>query len=406
MKKVVIIGAGPAGLIAAANLLKAGIAVTIIEKEIFPRLVVGESLLPISMEHYEEAGFLEPLKAAGFAIKPGARFVKGDKSVDFDFSEQFTDGWTWTWQVPRADFDQIMANEVMKMGGKIEFGATIMNVEMDPVPLVSYQVKDQEIKVEADMIMDASGFSCVLAQKLDLEVTTGQYPNWAVFTHVKDEHKAEYEYGDRIIFDVIDQDLWIWAIPFSNGVTSLGVAGNKRHFSEDIENEEEYLSSIIDRSAIFGERFKGAEVLFTPKWHRGYSRSTKELHGENWVLCGNCVEFLDPIFSSGVALATYSASVAAKLVIRQLNGEPVDWAVEYDQHIKNGIEVFRTYVDGWYDGKLQDVFFSANLNKDFKAQICSVLSGYVHDTNNPFVKKHKTGLDALHKVLMIMDRSD
>jgi hypothetical protein len=114
---------------------------------------------------------------------------------------------------------------------------------------------------------------------------------------------------------------------------------------------------------------------------------------------------LDPIFSSGVALATYSASVAAKLVIRHLNGEQVDWEVEYDQHIKKGIEVFRTYVDGWYDGKLQDVFFSANLNKDFKAQICSVLSGYVHDTDNPFVRKHKTGLEALHKVLMIMDRS-
>jgi len=406
MKKVVIIGAGPAGLVAAAYLLKENIDVTILEKAIFPRVIVGESLLPLSMEHYEEAGFLEPLKAAGFAIKPGARFVKGEKSVDFDFSEQFTDGWTWTWQVPRAEFDQIMADEVMKMGGRIEFGATILTVETEPDPMVKYRIADKEIECRADMVIDASGFSCVLADKLDLKVTKDQYPHWAVFTHVEDVNKKEYEHSERIIFDVVDQDLWIWAIPFSNGITSLGVAGHKRHFAEEVENEEEYFWGLIEQSEIFRDRFKNVKMQFEPKWHRGYSLSTDHLHGKNWVLCGNCVEFLDPIFSSGVALATNSASVAAKLVIRQLNGEAVDWDVEYDQHIKKGIDVFRTYVDGWYDGKLQDVFFSANLNKEFKAQICSVLCGYVHDIDNPFVSKHKTGLDALHKVLMIMDRSD
>jgi len=405
MKKVVIIGAGPAGLIAAANLLKNGIAVTIIEKAEFPRIIVGESLLPVSMEHFEEAGFLEPLKAAGFAKKPGARFIKGDNAVDFDFSQQFTEGWTWTWQVPRAEFDQIMADEVIKMGAEIIFGATITAIEDTSTPIINYSLKGEEAEIRADFIIDASGFSCVLAGMRDIEVTTGQYPNWAVFTHVLDSDKDKYPNPERITFDIVDQDLWLWVIPFSNGITSIGWAGNKRHFEENVEDNKSYFAELMKRSETFRDRFKDAKMLFDPKWHRGYSRSTEVLHGENWVLTGNCVEFLDPIFSSGVALATYSASVASKLVIRQLNGEKFDWDVEYDQHIKKGIDVFRTYVDGWYEGKLQDVFFSDHLNKEFKAQICSVLSGYVHDTENPFVKKHKSGLDALHKVLKIMDRS-
>ncbi len=405
MKEVVIIGAGPAGLVAAANLLKHGISVLVVEKEVFPRIVVGESLLPLSMEHFDEVGFLEPLKAAGFAVKPGARFVKGNLSVDFDFSQQFTNGWTWTWQVPRAEFDQVMANEVIKMGGEIEFGAKIESVEEEPGPLVKYLMNGREVEVQCDRIIDASGFGCVLPDKLGIEVTTGQYPNWAVFTHVQDKNKDKYPDPDRIVFDVVDQDLWIWMIPFSNGVTSVGVAGNKRHFKEKVENERGYFSSLIDGSDIFRERFKNMDMLFDPVWHRGYSRSTKVLHGKNWVLCGNCVEFLDPIFSSGVALATYSGLHASKLMVRQLNGEDVDMDLEYDEHIMQGIDLFRTYVDSWYSGKLQDIFFAKNLNKEFKAQICSVLSGYIYDMENPFVKKHKTALDALHKVLKIMDRS-
>src|SRR3569832_2115523 len=113
---VLINNAGPSGSIAAALLKKAGLDVMIVEKMKFPRFVIGESLLPRCMEALEEAGLLEAVKAKGFQQKDGAKFVMGDKVCDFNFSNQYTPGWQWTWQVPRSEFDKTLADECEKKG--------------------------------------------------------------------------------------------------------------------------------------------------------------------------------------------------------------------------------------------------------------------------------------------------
>ena len=70
---VLVIGAGPAGTVAASIVKKAGFNVRIVEKMKFPRFVIGESLLPRCMEALEEAGFLDAVKDAPselFATEP------------------------------------------------------------------------------------------------------------------------------------------------------------------------------------------------------------------------------------------------------------------------------------------------------------------------------------------------
>jgi 2-polyprenyl-6-methoxyphenol hydroxylase-like FAD-dependent oxidoreductase len=400
-KSVLIIGAGPAGLVAAANLLNKGCDVTIIERSVFPRVVVGESLLPISMEHFEEVGFLEPLMAAGFAKKPGVRFIKNGVKFDFSFGEQFTKGWTYTWQVPRADFDMIMAEEVIKKGGVIHFGANISSLGTTPCPAITFEKDGETQTIKGDFLIDSSGFGCVVPNMLGHKVEKGQYPNWAVFTHVKDEFKNDFPEPERISFDILETDLWFWMIPFSNGTTSLGFAGNKAHFEDAEDGGKEYFKKKLEKSDWFHERFKNTEILFEPVWHRGYSQSSETMYGENWVLCGNCAEFLDPVFSSGVALATASSLKASNMVLDVFDGKEVDWS-EYSSYMRQGIGVFRTYVDHWYDGKLQDIFFSGHFNPTFKEQVCSVLAGYVWDMDNPFVRRPEQGLLSLHRVVTMM----
>ncbi|MCK5678892.1 MAG: tryptophan 7-halogenase, partial [Flavobacteriaceae bacterium] len=53
---VLIIGAGPSGCVSASYLQNNNINVKIIEKVKFPRYVIGESLLPRCMDHFEEVG--------------------------------------------------------------------------------------------------------------------------------------------------------------------------------------------------------------------------------------------------------------------------------------------------------------------------------------------------------------
>src|SRR5450432_1097519 len=122
---VLVIGAGPAGTVAASIINKAGFKVKIVEKQKFPRFVIGESLLPRCMEALEEAGFLDVVKEKGFQEKFGAKFVKNGKTCDYFFADQFTPGWTWTWQVPRAEFDQTLADTVEKMGVPVDYETTV-----------------------------------------------------------------------------------------------------------------------------------------------------------------------------------------------------------------------------------------------------------------------------------------
>ena len=150
------------------------------------------------------------------------------------------------------------------------------------------------------------------------------------------------------------------------------------------------------------DRFRDAEIILQPTVITGYAITTKKLYGDGFVLTGNATEFLDPVFSSGVTFAMESGHTAAKLVARHLrNDSTIDWNNEYTGHMMQGINTFRSYVSGWYDGTLHDIFFARDINQSFKSQICSVLAGYVWDLNNPFVKKHDTALKALAKVIEI-----
>src|SRR5262245_23144616 len=127
---VLVIGAGPSGSIAASILHKAGLSVQIVEKLTFPRFVIGESLLPRCMEALEEAELLDAVKARHFQQKDGAKFVMGDQVCDFNFSQQHTPGWQWTWQVPRSEFDKTLADECVKKGIPVSYETEVTGVEI------------------------------------------------------------------------------------------------------------------------------------------------------------------------------------------------------------------------------------------------------------------------------------
>lgn len=402
---VLVIGAGPAGTVAASIINKAGFKVKIVEKLKFPRFVIGESLLPRCMEALDEAGFLDAVKECGFQEKYGAKFVKNGKICDYKFSDQFTKGWTSTWQVTRADFDKKLADTVESMGVPISYETTVTGIEFngsDSVTTVE-DIDGNKSQIEAKFIVDGSGYGRVIPRLFNLDVPSTLPPRKAFFTHVVDKNRKMDDEPNRITIIVHQKEVWIWVIPFSSGNTSVGFVASPEFFDATQGAPEEQLRALLASQPYLSERMKDVEFIFEPKTLNSYSISIKKLYGEGFVLTGNATEFLDPVFSSGVTLATVSSQIAANLVIKKLNGENVDWDAEYTQPMMQGVNTFRSYVMAWYEGTLDTIFFADNQVPEIKSMICSVLAGYVWDTSNPYVKDHETALHKLAKLIKLRD---
>ena len=405
---VLVIGAGPAGTIAASLINKQGFKVRIVEKEKFPRFVIGESLLPRVMDHLDEAGFLEAVKNAGFQEKFGAKFVRGEEVCDFNFEQQFTNGWKWTWQVPRGEFDLILATEVQKMGVPVDFETAVTDIKFNGTDSTTTVVDKHgnETQIEAKFIVDASGYGRVIPRMFGLDEPSKLGNRKTHFTHFKDLKRPSGIDGNRITVVVHQQQTWIWIIPFSNGLTSVGFVSSPEFFKDHPENPVERMKSIIATDIHTAERFKDAEMMFEPKTIEGYSISTKTLYGDGFALVGNATEFLDPVFSSGVTFAMESGNRAAKLTCEFLKGNNPDWQKDYTEYMMQGINTFRTYVNGWYSGDLHEIFFAEEPEESVKSKICSVLAGYVWDMENPYVKKHERAVKALADMLKAKKNKD
>ncbi|MGR9053050.1 MAG: NAD(P)/FAD-dependent oxidoreductase [Gammaproteobacteria bacterium] len=402
--EIVVIGAGPAGSIAGALLCRRGHRVVILERDVFPRFRIGESLLPQCMEFIEQAGMLKAVEAAGFQLKTGAAFLHKDKHTEFCFDDKSAPGFDFTYQVQRDRFDALLADEAVRAGAEIRWRHEVVAADFaGGKPLLEVASPDTGLyRLNPDFVLDASGFGRVLPRLLDLEKPSSLPVRQALFTHIEDRiDDAGYDRNKiRIVVHPELTDVWYWLIPFSNGRSSLGVVGRERLFHMSDADRLTELQRIVGQEPGLSALLKHAQYDTPAGSLKGYSADVKALHGEGFALLGNAGEFLDPVFSSGVTIAMKSACLAADVLDRQLKGQAADWQSEFAEPLKIGVETFRTFVNAWYEGGFQDVVFFPKLKQaeqknNIKRLICSILAGYAWDDSNPYVKNPPSRLKTL-----------
>ena len=399
---VVVIGAGPSGAIASALLKRDGWNVLVVEAQRFPRFAVGESLLAHCLDFVQEAGMLDALERHGFQYKDGAAFVRGDQHADISFADQFSGGFDHAFQVDRASFDKLLADQAALQGVEIRYETRVIafdNSEAHP----RIQIRDaagHEEWIEARFVLDASGFGRVLPKLLDLE-TPADFPvRTALVTHVEDN--AGPDVFDRrkvhIIVHPEHSDVWYWIIPFPNNRSSIGCVAPPQFMARYTQAPLARLQALLAEDAFMSRALANAKWDTVVRENSGYSASVRKMYGKGFALLGNAAEFLDPVFSSGVTIAMRSSSMAAQLLNRQLRGEEIDWEREFEAPMRKGVAVFRVYVDAWYDGRFQRVMFAKNKTPSIRQMINSILAGYAWDESNPFVAEAERRFDLVAQV--------
>jgi flavin-dependent dehydrogenase len=400
--EVLIIGAGPAGALAAALLCRQGIKVLVLEREQFPRFSIGESLLPQSMEYLEQAGMLRIVEAAGFQLKNGAAFLRGEQYTEFDFHDKYSAGWSTTYQVPRARFDHLLALEAERQGAEIRYRQEVVAVDLDGARrrVTVKNSQNENYVIETAFILDASGFGRVLPRLLELEIPSSFPVRGAIFTHIEDRIESDEFDRNKIRITVHREncDVWYWLIPFSDGRCSLGVVAESDFLARYTGHETDRLRALVDEDRTLSTLLRSARWDTPARQIVGYASNVKSLCGQGYALLGNAGEFLDPIFSSGVTIAFKSASLAAALMPRQLAGEAVDWESEFAMPLKRGVDTFRAFVESWYRGGFQRIIFHRWQPPDIRRMIAAILAGYAWDLTNPYVRATERRLAALEEL--------
>ncbi len=385
---VIIIGGGPAGATMGALLGMSGYNAIILEKDIHPRDHVGESITPSTNPIFKRIGFLEKIEDFGFVHKPGACWTAPrspvGKFVSLRLGEFPPPGATqfYTYNVERDLFDTLLLRNAFEKGAKVLQGVNVSQVLFDGDRAVGVRAKvtdGWERELRAPFIVDASGRRCMIANQLKLKTKDALFNQFGIYSWFTGVEPNPPGYEGMLFLHFLGLErAWAWQIPMRNGVFSIGVVTDKADFQKSGRSHEDFFNSLIERSRSFKHVMRGAKRI-RPWWIEGdYSYEVEQIAGPGWVLVGDSLRFVDPIFSTGVDVAMFSANYAFEAIDAALKGEQTEEAVfaSYQQRVGDGVQAWYDLIAMFY--KLQNLFTAFAVRKRFREKVVRILQGNLY----------------------------
>ncbi len=403
-----IIGGGPAGSSAAAYLSKAGLTCAVFEGDIFPRPHVGESLVPSSTRVFNELGFWDKMESAGFPRKYGAAWtseasrthdhtwqgLEADTDALVRFEERAQPGVNspYTFHVDRGKFDLMLLQHAHELGATVYEGVRVSGVDFSDLagPQIQCFIGKREVKARVRMVVDASGRRTLLGNQLKSRVRDTVFDQYAVHTWfdgfdrttlARDTTQADYIF---VHFLPISNS-WVWQIPITDTITSVGVVTQKSNFAKSRKDREAFFWDCVGSRPMLRAGLESAEQVRPFKEEGDYSYAMQQICGDNYVLIGDAARFVDPIFSTGVSIALNSARFATADIIRAAeSGDFRKQSFErYQTTLRRGTKNWYEFISVYY--RLNVLFTAFIQDPRYRLEVLKLLQGDVYDEDEPEV---------------------
>jgi halogenation protein CepH len=360
---VCVIGSGPAGSTAATFIARQGHRVLLLEKESLPVYKIGESLLPATVHGVcAMLGVSRELREAGFIRKLGGtfRWGKSDQPWTFSFSASplFQGPTSYAYQVERLKFDTILLNNARRFGVEVRERHRVIDLVLEGDRVAGVEVAGpagERMTVRCRYVVDASGHESTVARHAGTRVYSEFFKNIAVFGYYENGGRLPPPRSGNIFCAAFDQG-WFWYIPLSDTLTSVGAVIGAEHATLLRGDHAAALQELSARCApIRGLLDRATRVTTGPYGEVRVRKDYSYLHTGFWrpglVLVGDAACFIDPVFSSGVHLATYSALLAARSINTRLAGALSDDQVfaEYETRYRREYGYFHDFLCAFYD---------------------------------------------------------
>jgi FADH2-dependent halogenase len=377
---VIIIGCGPGGSSASTYLARAGKRVLVLEKEVFPRFHIGESLLPYNQRIFRDLGVLPAIQAAGFPRKVGAQFFLGNGSISTRFvfgKGKFTEE-PEVVQVERAKFDHILLKHSRATGADVREGWTVLKT-VSSVDGVTVEARDAEGKThvfQASFVIDASGRTNLTGNQENLRVVHPRLKKLAIFAHFEGVARDQGDAGGDTVITRL-QDKWFWIIPVSAEKTSVGLVIDRDEFAKSDGSPTEIFQRWIDDSPVMQERMSQARALGPLQTVSDFSYYNRRLTGDRLLRIGDAAGFMDPIFSAGVYLAMWSGKLASEVILKSLaNGDNGSRRfLKFEKRVQAGMHFYWQMVEQYYTQPFMELFLQPRNHMSLPDAVNAVLAG-------------------------------
>lgn len=319
---VVVIGGGPGGSSAATVVAEGGLKTLLIEREPMPRFHVGESLMPETYWPLERLGLTGRIKRKGWQAKKSVQFVthNGRESEPFFFSQHDDRECSTTWQVERSEFDKMIFDRAAEAGADCFDNTRLLDVEFDEnqqARSVTVRTGDGvEQKIQCQVVIDGTGQQSFIANKLGLKVINPDLKKAAIWTYYRDAVRGDGDNeGATIILQTENKNAWFWFIPLSRGITSIGCVADRDYLLKGRGKPDEVYQQELEKCPGLKSRLEGATRLGEIKAAKEFSYMTSQSSGDGWVLVGDALGFIDPVYSSGVYFALEMGVKAGDAVV-------------------------------------------------------------------------------------------
>jgi flavin-dependent dehydrogenase len=382
---VIVVGGGPAGNTVAAFLAQRGRRVVLLEKSRHPRFHIGESLLPMNVPILERLGVLGEVERLGVR-KLAADFpAANDRGFNaFDFSRSLPGSPAFAFQVPRAQFDEMLFRRAAQLGVDARDGVEVEDVQLhgDRALAQARDAQGNVVRLSARYLVDATGRDTLLGTRLKLKRSHPRHRSAALFGHFEGvERRAAEHAGNISIYRLAEG--WIWLIPLPDGLTSIGVVCLPQVLKSRTGDRQSFFMELLGRVPQLADRMRQARMTGEVHATGNYSYTCDRFHGPGWLMVGDSAAFIDPVFSSGVYLAMHGAERAAALVDAVLSGGHESRLQRaYEREMRGGMRRFSWFIERFTSPALAWLF--ANPRNDFRLEeaMISLLAGRVFDARD------------------------
>jgi flavin-dependent dehydrogenase len=378
---VAVIGGGPAGSTAAALLARAGRRVIVFERDKFPRFHIGESLLPFSMKAFTRLGLHEKFSQAGFMKKFGGEMFGSCSEMGnkFYFKDAYRSQTDHAYQVTRADFDKVLLDHAAETGAKVHEQTAVERVDFaDEHVDLGIKGNGASRNVRARYVIDASGRNSVLGNHFGIKKTYDHLQKLSIFAHYDGVWRAEGIDGTLTLL-IRGIDRWFWVIPLTTERTSIGVVLDSETFRKSKLSSEDFLEQSLAEQPIIAKRMVNARRASEVYVAADFSYRSTRLQGRRWLLAGDAAGFIDPIFSSGVFLAVFSAEQAAD-ALNQVLDYPCRASRlfrRYERAVNRAMDIYLRFVNAWYTKEFIEVFLAPRDVLGLPPAVNAVLGGNI-----------------------------